>query len=86
MRRLKGLNSAAITRVETTMASCGCSSWPVRALKSCLGRRHAPEVHQRKHSRERAVDEGAVYDDVYVVEAVAQDGYPYGDRNGRYQG
>jgi hypothetical protein len=27
-RRLNGLNSAAITSVETTMASCGCSSWP----------------------------------------------------------
>src|SRR5918998_1627840 len=33
MRRLKGLNRAAITRVETTTASCGCSSWPVRARK-----------------------------------------------------
>src|ERR687893_1108987 len=33
MRRLKGVNRAAITRVETTTASCGCSSWPVRARK-----------------------------------------------------
>src|SRR5215207_9155009 len=31
MRRLKGLNNAAITRVETTIASCGCCSWPVNA-------------------------------------------------------
>src|SRR5215203_5505348 len=39
MRRRSGLNSAAITRVETTMTSCCCSSWPVRARKAyALGR------------------------------------------------
>src|ERR671911_1047761 len=54
--------------------------------KDYLGRRHAPEIHQRKHQRERAIDESAVYEDVYVVEAVAQDRYPYCDRNRRYKG
>ncbi len=46
-----------------------------------LGRRHAPEVDQRQHYRERTVDEGAVNDDVYVVEAILQDREAYGDRN-----
>src|SRR5215212_10295257 len=34
MRRLNGLKSAAIARVEITTASCGCCSWPVRARKT----------------------------------------------------
>ena len=80
MRRRKGLNRAAIARVETTTASCGCCSWPVRVRKSVWCRRHAPEV-DRTSSRERAVDEGAVDDDVYVVEAVLQDGEAHGDRD-----
>ena len=33
MRRLNGLNRAAMTRVETTIASCGCSSWLVSVWK-----------------------------------------------------
>jgi hypothetical protein len=32
-RRLSGLNSAAITRVEATMTSCGSSSWLVNVWK-----------------------------------------------------
>src|SRR5918994_132094 len=35
---------------------------------------YAPEVHQREHHGQRAVDEGTVDDHVYVVEAVAEDG------------
>jgi hypothetical protein len=31
---------------------------------------HAAEVEEEQHRREGAVDEGAVYDEVYVVEAV----------------
>jgi hypothetical protein len=33
MRRLNGLNSAAITSVEITMVSCGGSSWLVSERK-----------------------------------------------------
>jgi hypothetical protein len=33
MRRRRGLKRVAMTRVETTTASCGCSSWPVSARK-----------------------------------------------------
>src|SRR5918995_2428656 len=43
-----------------------------------LGRRDATEVHQRERAGERAVDEGAVYDDIYPVEPVAEDGYAHG--------
>src|SRR5215218_182293 len=85
MRRLKGVNSAAMTRVETTMVS-----WLLflagERCKDYLGRRNAPEIHQRKHQRERAIDESAVYEEVYVVEPIAQDRYPYCDRNRRYKG
>ena len=49
MRRLKGLKSAAIIRVETTTRSCGCFSWPVSAWKiACvavtLPKEHYPET------------------------------------------
>src|SRR5215211_1678832 len=53
--------------------------------ENCLYRRHAPEVDGEKRRRKRPVDEGAVDDDVYVVEPIAKNGYPHGDRNGRYQ-
>src|SRR5215204_6563739 len=43
------------------------------------------EVERHQCGGQRAVDEGAVYDDVYVVEAVLKNRYPYGDRHGRYQ-
>jgi hypothetical protein len=36
-----------------------------------------PEVNRYEHRREGAVDQGAINDDVYVVEPVAQDGDPY---------
>src|SRR5215208_4042405 len=35
---------------------------------------HASDVHERQHHGERTVDEGTVYDHVYVVEAVTKDG------------
>src|SRR5215216_4703976 len=38
-----------------------------------LKEHHATQVHSYEHCCERAVDEGAVYEDVYVVEPVAQD-------------
>jgi hypothetical protein len=34
----------------------------------------------REHHRESAVDEGTVDDDVYLVEAIPEDGDAYGDR------
>jgi hypothetical protein len=77
MRRLKGLNSTAITSVETTTASWGCCSWSVRARIDSLSHRDAPEIECDQHGRERAVDQGAVYDNVYVVEAVLQDREAY---------
>jgi hypothetical protein len=33
MRRLKGVNNAAITNVEVTIVSCARNSWLVRARK-----------------------------------------------------
>ena len=43
----------------------------------------APEVECNQRSCERAVDEGAVDEHVYVVEAVAQDGDAGGDGEAR---
>ena len=47
-----------------------------------LGRHHAPEVRQRHLSRESAVDEGTVYEEVCIVEAVFEDCDPRGPRDG----
>jgi hypothetical protein len=65
----EGLNGAAMTSVETTTASCGCSSWPVSARKVVSRSRL-----QRRRSRLRpgrpsagSVDQRAVGDDVYVL-------------------
>ena len=79
--RKSGLNKAAIASVETTTANWGCCSWPVRARKSACDRRDATEVDQRERGGKRAVDQGAVYDHVYVVEAVSQDGEPDSGRH-----
>src|SRR5215217_5536165 len=51
-----------------------------------LQQHYSSEVECHEHQRERAIDESAVYEYVYVVEAVAQDRYPYGDRKRRYKG
>src|SRR5919107_5742388 len=42
-----------------------------------LGGRHAPDIDGCQRHGERAVDEGAVDDDVYVIEPVLQDGEAY---------
>src|SRR5215217_504817 len=44
---------------------------------------HATDVDENEHRGERAVDEGAVYDNVYVVEAVTEHGEADGDRDSR---
>src|SRR5215212_4792405 len=55
-------------------------------LENRLRCRHTAEVDRGQHCRKRAVDEGAVYEQVYVVEAIAENGYPYSDGNGWYRG
>src|SRR5215218_473664 len=40
----------------------------------------AAEVEAREHRGERTVDEGTVYDEIYVVEVVAQDRYAHRNR------
>src|SRR5215217_5352214 len=49
----------------------------------------AAEVEDREHRGEQAVDEGTVYDEIYVVEVVAQDCYAHRNRQahdtGNYQ-
>src|SRR5215204_7794175 len=42
-------------------------------MKQSLGRRHAAEIDSCQDRREGSIDEGAIYDDVDVVEAVPQD-------------
>jgi hypothetical protein len=51
-----------------------------------LGRSYPAEVDQNQHRRKSAVDEGAVYEEVYVIEAVAEDRDTSrdGEANGRY--
>src|SRR5215208_5053027 len=44
------------------------------------------EVNRDQHYCERPIDQRAIDDPVYVVESVAQDRYPYSDRNRRYKG
>ena len=76
MRRLSGLDRAAITKVEPTTASWGSLCWPVSVWKRAWVAVYASEVHQRKHQCERTVDEGAVDEEVYVVEAVPRMAIP----------
>jgi hypothetical protein len=49
----------------------------------CFCRCHAPEIDCNERSRQSTVDEGAVDDDVYVVEAILEDGEAHGDRYSR---
>src|SRR3712207_9062793 len=83
MRRLRGLNSAAITRVETTMASWDCTAWPVRAPKMVWLAITPPDVRCHQRRGQQAVDEGAVYEEVYVVAAVPEDRQNAGPRDFR---
>src|ERR671916_1626845 len=46
-----------------------------------LGHSYAAEVDQSQHSRERAVDQRAVYEEIYVVESVAQNRHAHRDRH-----
>jgi hypothetical protein len=46
-----------------------------------LGRRHPAEKDQRQSCCQRSVDQGTVYEEVYVVEAGPQDGEAHGDGN-----
>src|SRR5215211_5412251 len=46
----------------------------------------ANEVECDQRDGKRAIDEGTVDDNVYVVEAIAKDGYPNRDRDGRDHG
>src|SRR5215212_6945641 len=55
-------------------------------MKQSLGRRHAAEIDSCQDRREGSIDEGAIYDDVDVVKAIAKDGRSNRDRNGRDQG
>jgi hypothetical protein len=76
MRLLRGLNRAAISRVEATTARVNC--WPVRAINT-LQHNDDTKVEGDQHCCQRAVDERAVYDEVYVVESITKDRYTDGD-------
>ena len=76
MRRRRGLNNAAMVSVDATTASCDS---PPASVRKRYCKDHAAEVDQDQHRCERAVDEGAVDDQVYVVEVVLEDRYTHGD-------
>ena len=48
---------------------------PRQGAEEVLQSDNAPKIDENERRGERAIDEGAVDDDVYVVEAVAEDGY-----------
>ena len=50
-----------------------------------LHRRHDPKIDRKERSGECSVDEGAVDEEVYIVEVVTQDRYADGYRDGRYE-
>jgi len=58
-----------MANVEATMAIC--DSCPVMARKAYC-KETTPEVDENQHRGERPVDEGAVYDHIYIVEAILQ--------------
>ena len=69
MRRRKGLNSAAITRVEATTARV--DSLAGKGDEEPLQHDDTAEVKRNQYDSQGAVDEGAVDEEVYIVEAVA---------------
>ena len=75
----QGLNRAAISSVEATTARVDRS--PVSAHKDPLQQYDDAEVEGDQRGGESTVDEGAVDEEVYVVEAVAQNCYPHRDRH-----
>src|SRR5215204_5867479 len=77
---------AAPQRVEESgYRQCGGHHHELGALAGQSAEEHlehddAAEVQARQHHGERTVDEGTVYDEVYVVEVVAQDRYAHRNR------
>ena len=71
MRRRSGVNSAAMTSVETTTASVDCCDARQRANRR-LQEDHAAEVDQRQQHGQRRVDQRLADDDIDVEEPVAQ--------------
>src|SRR5829696_2672603 len=62
---------------------CECGLLASKEDEDSLQHHDDTEVECDQCSGERAVDEGTVDKDVYLVEAVAQDSYPHRDRNAR---
>src|SRR5215210_2156779 len=79
MRRLNGVNNAAIRSVDATTARVGLLAG--EQDEDPLHQDDSAEVERHQRCGERSVDEGAVDDEVYLVEAVLEDGYAYGGRN-----
>src|SRR5215211_4704129 len=79
MLRRRGLNSAAMARVEATIASW--DSCPVRARNTPCNTTTLP-TYTSASVTVRAVDQRAVDDEVYVVEAVFEDRNPRGSWDG----
>src|SRR5829696_7224720 len=84
MRCLRGLNSAAIKRrynesgdhdSELRLLLLACEGAEDR-----LSGGYTSEVNQAQHHGQRTVDEGTVYEGVYLVKPIAHYGYPHGDR------
>jgi hypothetical protein len=59
--------------------------WPTansagEGAQELLKEHNTPQVHSYQHRGEKAVEEGTVYKEVYVVEPVAQDRYAHRNR------
>src|SRR5918997_1115079 len=61
-------------------------SLAAQSAEEQLEQHNAAEVEHREHHGERTVDEGTVYDEVYVVEVVAQDRYAHRNWQAHYTG
>ena len=83
MRLLRGLNRASNNEGGDNDGELGLLCLAGEGAEDDLRRSYAAEVHQRQRGGERTVDEGAVYKEVYIVEAVLEDGEAHGHGNPR---
>src|SRR5215204_407668 len=74
IRCLKGLKSAACGYHERGGYDSQLRFLACEGAQYVLQSDDAPEIDENERHGERTVDQGAVDDDVYVIEPVAQDG------------
>jgi hypothetical protein len=84
MRRRSGLNKGGDHQSGDDYGELELLLLPGAGAEDGLGRRDATEVDQSQRHGKEALDEGAVYEEVYLVESVAKDGYSHRDGYAHY--